>query len=220
MMTFQGYNLSCHAPNTILGMRFKREDNKIKLLLPNHIQHGLEELDATDEEHAQFKKLNTNYRSAIGLLNHIAQLTQPDISFSVSSLARYSFKPGITHWHEVKKLLQIYSDASWGDHPKDCTSQSGYICFLVGTLTSWNSSKQQSIMYSSTEAELNPLVNAFHEGWLKAVLAEVWNIQIDSANHLIGDPDLQEQLMMSDEEFNGKFSNLHLIDNKGQRQNQ
>ncbi|KNZ50585.1 hypothetical protein VP01_433g9 [Puccinia sorghi] len=250
-------NSSCHEPNTILGMKFEKEDNKIMLSLPKHIQHGLEELgltdcktsvtpmtpniklvDATEEDHARFKKLNINYRSAIGLLNHIAQLTRPDISFAVSNLARYSVKPGMTHWHEVKKvwqylkgtanlkltleirkpneLLQIYSDASWGDDPQDRTSQSGYLCFLFGTLISWNSCKQRSVTYSSTEAELNPLVDAFHEGiWLKALLAEIWNIQLDAANHLIDDEDLNERLMMSDEDFKQKFSNEHLIDNKG-----
>ncbi|KNZ44116.1 hypothetical protein VP01_94g3 [Puccinia sorghi] len=250
-------NSSCHEPNTILGMKFEKEKDKIKLSLPNHIEHGLEELgltdcktsttpltpnlklrDATDKDHSRFKKLNINYRSAIGLLNHIAQLTRPDISFAVSSLARYSVKPGMTHWHEVKKvwqylkgtrelkltleikkpnqLLQIYSDASWGDDPQDRTSQSGYICFLFGSIISWNSSKQRSVTYSSTEAELNPLVEAFHEGvWLKALLAEIWNIQLDAANHIIDDPTLNEQLMMSDEEFKLKFCNEHLIDNKG-----
>ncbi|KNZ52439.1 hypothetical protein VP01_3575g2 [Puccinia sorghi] len=250
-------NSSCHEPNTILGMKFEKEKDKIRLSLPNHIEHGLEELgltdcktsttpltpnlklrDATDEDHSRFKKLNINYRSAIGLLNHIAQLTRPDISFAVSSLARYSVKPGMTHWHEVKKvwqylkgtrelkltleikkpnqLLQIYSDASWGDDPQDRTSQSGYICFLFGSIISWNSSKQRSVTYSSTEAELNPLVEAFHEGvWLKALLAEIWNIQLDAANHIIDDPTLNEQLMMSDEEFKLKFCNEHLIDNKG-----
>lgn len=238
-------------------MKFEREKDKIKLSLPNHIKHGLEELgllecktsvtpltpnlklrDASDIDHARFKKLNINYRSAIGLLNHIAQLTRPDISFAVSSLARFSVKPGMTHWHEVKKvwqylkgtadlkltlqikepdqLLQIYSDASWGDDPQDRTSQSGYLCFLFGTLISWNSSKQRCVTYSSTEAELNPLVDSFHEGiWLKALLAEIWDIQVDSANHLIDDPEIQEQLMMSDEDFKEKFSNEHLIDNKG-----
>ncbi|KNZ56079.1 uncharacterized protein VP01_24g5 [Puccinia sorghi] len=113
-----------------------------------------------------------------------------------------------TQWHEVKKvwqylkgtsnlkltlsikeptqLLQIFSNASWGDDPQDRTSHS----------------KQRSITYSSTEAELNPLVESFHEGiWLKALLAELWNIQLDSANHLINDPDLNEQLMMSEEEI-------------------
>ncbi|KNZ45299.1 hypothetical protein VP01_827g1 [Puccinia sorghi] len=250
-------NSSCHNPNTILGMKFEKNDNRIQLSLPNHIQHGLEELglqdakisstpltpnlklrDASDDDHSRFKKLNINYRSAIGLLNHIAQLARPEISFAVSSLARYSVKPGMTHWHEVKKvwqylkgtvnlkltleirkpseLFQIYSDASWGDDPKDRTSQSGYICFLFGSIISWNSSKQRSITYSSTEAELNPLVDSFHEGvWLKALLAEIWNIQLDAAKHLIDDPDLNKLLMMSDKKFEEKFINQHNIDNKG-----
>ncbi|KNZ50128.1 hypothetical protein VP01_4584g2 [Puccinia sorghi] len=250
-------NSSCHAPNTILGMKFDQEKDKIKLSLPNHIQHGLEELgledcktsttpltpnlklrDATDIDHSRFKKLNIKYRSAIGLLNHIALLTQPDISFAVSSLARFSIKPGMTHWHKVKKvwqylkktidlkitlhikdpnqLLQIFSDASWGDDPQDRTSQSGYLCFLFGSLISWNSCKQRSITYSSTEAELNPLVKSFHEGiWIKALLAEMWNIQMTAYNHLIDNPDLLERLMMTDEDFKKKYSNEHLIDNKG-----
>ncbi|KNZ43825.1 hypothetical protein VP01_982g3 [Puccinia sorghi] len=114
------------------------------------------------------------------------------------------------------QLLQIYSDASWGDDPKDRTSQSGHLSFLFGSIISWNSSKQRCVTYSSTEAELNPLVDAFHEGiWLKALLAEIWNIQLDAATHLIDDPDLCERLMMSEEEFQLKFSNEHLIDNKG-----
>ncbi|KNZ44282.1 uncharacterized protein VP01_9316g1, partial [Puccinia sorghi] len=73
-------NSSCQEPNTILGMKFKREDKKIKLSLPNHIQTGLKELDLvgktsatprtpslkhceySEESHARFKKLNMNYR--------------------------------------------------------------------------------------------------------------------------------------------------------------
>ncbi|KNZ51438.1 uncharacterized protein VP01_3954g1, partial [Puccinia sorghi] len=73
-------NSSCHEPNTILGMKYERENNKIKLSLPNHIQHGLEELgltdcktsatpltpnlklcESSDEYHARFRKLNINY---------------------------------------------------------------------------------------------------------------------------------------------------------------
>lgn len=144
----------------------------------------------------------------------------------------------MTHWHEVKKvwqyltgtkylkltiqikelnqLLQIFSDASWGDGPQDHTSQSGYLCFLFGTLISWNSCKQRSITYSSTKAELDPLVESFHEGvWLKAALAEMWNIQMTVANHLINDPELLERLMMTDKEFEEKYTTEHLIDNKG-----
>ena len=65
---------------------------------------------------------------------------------------------------EPKQLLKIYSNASWGDDPQDRMSQSSYLCFLFGSLISWNSFKQQSVTYSSTEAKLNPLVDAFHEG--------------------------------------------------------
>ncbi|KNZ48489.1 hypothetical protein VP01_562g1 [Puccinia sorghi] len=86
----------------------------------------------------------------------------------------------------------------------------------MNTLIPWNSSKQQSITYSSTEAELNPLLDSFHKGiWLKALLAEIWDIQIDSANHFIDSPEIEDRLMMSDNEFKEKFCNKHLIDNKG-----
>ncbi|KNZ61175.1 hypothetical protein VP01_1441g3 [Puccinia sorghi] len=113
-------------------------------------------------------------------------------------------------------LKNLAFDTSWGDNPQDQTSQLGYLCFLFGTLILWNSSKQQSVTYSTTEAKLNPLVDSFHKGiWLKALLAKIWDIQINSANHFIDNPELKERLMMSDDEFKEKFCNEHLIDNKG-----
>jgi hypothetical protein len=73
-------NSASHKPNTILGMKFERIGHKILLSQPKHIEHGLEELgmqsckssntpltpnlklkEATDEEHALFKKENVNY---------------------------------------------------------------------------------------------------------------------------------------------------------------
>ncbi|KNZ44440.1 hypothetical protein VP01_9160g1 [Puccinia sorghi] len=146
-----------------------------------------------------------NYGLAIGLLNHIAELTRPDISFAISSLAQYSFKPGMTHWHEVKKvwqylkgtinlkltlqikkpnqLLQIFSEASWGQ------SQGSKFSIWLFMFSVWNS--------------------RFMEQLEKA------NIQMSTAYHLIDDPDLKEVLMMSNDKFTEKFSNEHLIDNKG-----
>lgn len=88
-------------------------------------------------------------------------------------------------------LLQINSKTSWGDNPQDRTSQSEYLCFLFGKIMLWSSSKQFLVTYTSTKAELNPLVGSFHEGlWLKAVLAGIWNIQMGAANDYINDPDL------------------------------
>lgn len=97
--------------------------DKIHLSQPKHIDKGLEELGLTDckninspltqnhhleeasnKDNAEFSQLNINYRSAIGLLNHLSQYTRPDISFAVSSLARFNAKPGMTHWKEVRKV--------------------------------------------------------------------------------------------------------------------
>ncbi|KNZ61784.1 hypothetical protein VP01_1358g5 [Puccinia sorghi] len=232
-------NSACHPPNTLLGMKFEKIGNKICLSQPKHINHGLEELgltgckssstpltpnlqlrEASDEDHEKFKKLNINY------------------SFAVSSLARYSVKPGLSHWKEVKKtwqylrhtkdlkftiypvepnqFLSIFSDATWGDDPDSRTSQSGYLCYLFGSLISWNSCRQRSITYSSTEAELNPLVESFHEGvWLKALINEMWDLQIESAAHFIDDDELNQQLTVDDKTFKEKYCTNHLIDNKG-----
>ncbi|KNZ63039.1 hypothetical protein VP01_1193g2 [Puccinia sorghi] len=165
--SFTFSNSSCHEPNTILGMKFERENNKIKLSLPNHIKHVLKELglnkcktsmtplipnlklcEATDDDHSRFKKLNINY------------------SFEVSSLACYSVKPGMTHCHKVKKVWHI---------------PTSFFIFTVmphGAMTlkiePRNLFETVLVTYSSTEAKLNPLVDAFHEGiWLQALLAEI-----------------------------------------------
>ena len=247
-------NSSSHEPNTILGLKFERGENRIFLSQPNHIQHGLEELgltncrpsyvprtpnknllNATDEEHEAFKKLNINYRSAIGLLNYISMNTRPDLSFAVSSLARYSTRPGIQHWHEVRKcwqylnytkhmrltlqvknrnqLLEIYSDSTWGDDPETRTSQSGYACYLFGSIISWHSGRQRNVTYSSTEAELNPLVDSFQEGiWLKAAIEEIWGKPLASPDHFIDDPQLEHSLKSDQDDT---ASTTHFIDNKG-----
>lgn len=118
-------NSSCHEPNTILGMKIEKVGHKILLSQPKHIKHGLDELglteckisqtlltpnlkltEASDEENQFFKKENISYRSEIGLMNYVAQYTRPKISFAVSSLAQFSTKPGIQHWHEVHKVWQ------------------------------------------------------------------------------------------------------------------
>ncbi|KNZ53949.1 hypothetical protein VP01_3093g3 [Puccinia sorghi] len=78
--------------------------------------------------------------------------------------------------------------------------------------------KQQSVTYSSTKAKLNLLVDSFHEClWPKALLMEIWSIQMDVANDLFDDKDLNEQLMMSEREFKKKMKKENLIDNKQNR---
>lgn len=175
------------------------EGDTILLSQPKHIDRWLEELGladckdtnspltqnlhlepATEEDHAEFCQLNINYCSAVGLLNHLSQYTRPDISFAVSSLARYNTKPGMIHWREVRKvwkylkttkqlkliikfdpsqkMISSYSNATWGNNPIFQKSQTGYVIFHYGSPIVWNSSRQRNITYSSTESELNALL--------------------------------------------------------------
>ena len=50
--------------------------------------------------------LEVPYLSAIGALMYLASHTQPDISFSVNLLARYSSCPTRRHWNGVKHILK------------------------------------------------------------------------------------------------------------------
>lgn len=201
-------------------MKIYLQDDAVFLSQQNHINSGLEELGvseakpsltplspglklkpASDAEHEQFKGLNINYCSAIGMLNHIGWYTWPKVSFAVSSLSRFSAKPSIIHWKKLKwawrylnctrdhrlKLyfnptraaLKVFTNALWADNPKTWKLQSGYLCLVYGSVISWNSSKQRNISWSSTDAELMALVSGFHEAnWIKAIIKETLGIDI------------------------------------------
>lgn len=70
-------------------------------------------------------------------------------------------------------------DASWADTPNTRKSQTSYLCTVFGRLVSWNSCKQRNITWSSTAAELNALVDAYHEAtWIKALVNEIFNLPL------------------------------------------
>ncbi|KNZ59927.1 hypothetical protein VP01_163g1 [Puccinia sorghi] len=205
---FMTYNLACHPPNTLLGMKFKIIGKTNCLSQPKYINHGkklglmecrpsstplmpnLQLSEASDKDHMEFNQLNIKYWSTIVKKNLCH--TQ-DLKFTI-----YPVKPS--------KRLSIYSDATSGDNPESCTSQSGYLCYLLGSLIPWNSCQQCSITYSSTEAELNPLAKLFHEGvWLKALINEMWNLQIKSAAHFISNKELHEQLTSDNKTFKERY---------------
>lgn len=161
-------------------MKYEQISNKILLYQPKHIKHGLKELkmtnckpalipltaklnltSASNNKHEEFKALNINYCSAVFLINYIACLTRPDLSFAVSSLARFCKKPGICNWREVKRCwkylkstkdvkltlqinhtnpqIQCYSDATWSDDLDTRQSQLGHLSLLFNSLISWSS---------------------------------------------------------------------------------
>ncbi|TPX30028.1 DNA-directed DNA polymerase [Synchytrium microbalum] len=133
---------------------------------------------------------NTAYRSYIGMLSYLANTTRPDISFSVSLLARFTSRPGLRHYNAIKQVcqylkkthdyglfykkndnalphIQVYADAGHRSDSRNAKSQTGYVCLINGTAFHWRSIKQTLSATSSFESELIALYEASREiPWL------------------------------------------------------
>ena len=104
----------------------------------------------------------------------------------------------MSHWREVRKVwkylkttknlkltikydpqqevLSSFSDATWGDDPVFRKSQTGYVVFHYGSPVVWNSTRQQNITYSSTESELNALLDCYLETkWIRHLINEIYH---------------------------------------------
>ena len=113
------------------------------------------------------------YRSMIGSLLYLTA-SRPNISYSVGVCARYQANPKETHMTALKRIIKYvktttkfgayyskdtsdvlagYSNADWEGNADDRKSTSGG-CFYVGNnLVSWMSKKQNSISFSTAEAD-------------------------------------------------------------------
>jgi hypothetical protein len=68
---------------------------------------------------------------------------------------------------------EVYTDASYGQE-SDRKSRSGYVTFAFGSVISWYSKKQATTALSSTEAEINAMVEGVKEArWLRDFLEEL-----------------------------------------------
>lgn len=134
------------------------------------------------------------YREAIGSLLFAAQVTRPDIIFSVILLSRYCEEPKWAHWIATKRIMRYlkgtidhkltygpsrtdiigYSDADYGGDIDDRKSTSGYVFVKNGTALCWQSKKQKVVAQSTTEAEFISLSFATKEAiWLHALCNEI-----------------------------------------------
>src|SRR4051812_46798510 len=101
-------------------------------------------------------------------------MNRPDVSYALSSTRRYQANPFKSHWTTVKSILKYlrrtkdmflvyggedelvvkgYNDASFQTDRDDFRSQSGYVFILNGGAVSWKSSKQETLVDSTIEAE-------------------------------------------------------------------
>lgn len=134
------------------------------------------------------------YRSIVGELQY-ANVTRPDISYSVNKVSQYMQQPLDMHWKAVKRFLRYltatitfsltfspsksldlvaFTDADWTVDLDDRKSRSGYCIFLGDNLISWSLKKQAIVSRSSTEAEYRSLAYVICEVlWIRYLLQEL-----------------------------------------------
>ena len=137
----------------------------------------------------------TRYQSLIGSVMYLSVCTRPDITYSVSNLAKFSQHPTEEHWTGAKRLLRYlkrtanlrilytrkkagelrgYTDADWGGDQDSRRSTSGYVFLRAGGAVSWKSRKQQTVALSTAEAEYVAASAAAQEAiWLRKLLTDL-----------------------------------------------
>ena len=135
------------------------------------------------------------YQSAIGSLMYLANVTQPDISYAVHTLAQYCNQPGTVHWSMVKRVLRylcgtrklgllyqrtrdtslyVFSDADFAGDLDTRKSTSGYTLLKNKGIVSWKSKKQSIVAQSTAEAEYVALYFAVQECiWIRQLLQDL-----------------------------------------------
>ncbi|XP_039313001.1 secreted RxLR effector protein 161-like [Solenopsis invicta] len=121
--------------------------------------------------------------------------TRPDISFALSCLSQFNNKPRVMHMAALKRILRYLkgtinyclefkrensttkirceSDASW-DRTEDAKFFTGLLLYRNGNLIHWRSKKQSIVALSSTESELEAMLEGLKEIiWTSRLLYEM-----------------------------------------------
>ncbi|KAL4367776.1 hypothetical protein GQ457_05G023650 [Hibiscus cannabinus] len=135
------------------------------------------------------------YASAIGSIIYVMICTRPYVSYALSMTSRYHANPGEGHWIEVTNILKYlrrtkdvflvyggeeelgvkrYTDASFQTDKDDSRLQSGFVFYINGGAMNWKSSKQDTLVDSTTEAEYIAASEAAKEAvWIKKFISEL-----------------------------------------------
>ena len=140
-------------------------------------------------------ELCSDFQTAIGSLLYLMLGTRPDIAFAVTHLLRHSVNPSQDHLSKALYIchyligtstyslvynggsgagLTACTDSDWGSDPTSHLSQTGFYLKLADGLISWTSHVQETIAYSSTEAEYMVLSDCTHQvTWIQSLLGEL-----------------------------------------------
>lgn len=147
------------------------------------------------------------YREIIGRLLYLC-ITRPDITYAVNRLSQFLSCPTDVHLQAAYQILKYlknnpgqglfysaqpdiclngFADADWGTCLDTRRSTSGMCVFLVHSLITWKSKKQDIVSSSSTEAEYRSMAVTTKELlWLNQMLKDL-HIQVDSSAKLFCD---------------------------------
>ncbi|CAI5964811.1 unnamed protein product [Closterium sp. NIES-64] len=155
-----------------------------------------------DDEEAQERQEEEEYRQKVGSLQFAATTTRPDIAFACSKLGSRLTVRSDQHWREVDRCLAYLANTrdtalEFGGGPESLelvgyvddddagdkhnrTSTSGYVFVYGGAAVSWSSQRIKCATLSSTESECVAATEAGKEGRrLRFLLAEFR--QLDAA---------------------------------------
>jgi hypothetical protein len=143
------------------------------------------------------------YRELIGALIWLSIVSQPDISFTATHLARFNTNPGKTHWNSAKHVLRYfkgsrkrqltlginlgnpneltaYSDSDWGCDIDSRRSISGYVFLLGDSVIAWSSKQQPTVAVSATKGEyMSGSYTTCQRLWLCRLLTEI-ELELDN----------------------------------------
>lgn len=193
-----------------LGVNILRDGNTFKLRHIDSIiklveKFGLSDCKKVDklpkietlESDGLFAKdeaVEAEYRSIVGSLMYISNLTRPDITHYVNVLAqnikncnntwlKYAKKALRYLYHTKEESLviagdrktgsiELYVDASYGSC-RDMKSKTGYLVLFEGSPVSWKTSKQKTTATSTMEAEIIALYEGLENAlWIKNIADE------------------------------------------------
>jgi hypothetical protein len=135
------------------------------------------------------------YRPILGSVMWGQLATRPDLSFSVSLLARFQANPGINHWNALMHVVgyikntidygltysrefeltpTAFVDADYGGCKDTRRSTSGYVFMMAGAPVAWSSKRQATVALSTVEAEYVAMSRCAQQMvWMHSWLSEV-----------------------------------------------